>query len=157
MKRLKRKFDSCRIRDTSRWAIKITVCRINEQNVGWDEFGTYDVKGLKNFPHNITSFHKDILDKSRGNCNSRLGVRSVKADLLDVKWTVNLSCMRSRNSCALSWFLSAQTRGLAPQARLGFLLNTCNGGRILTRSWNAEWIHKSGRQNKRKYSVNKSA
>jgi len=26
--------------------IKITVCRIKEQNVGWDEFGTYDVKGL---------------------------------------------------------------------------------------------------------------
>jgi len=22
------------------------VCRIKEQNVGWDEFGTYDVKGL---------------------------------------------------------------------------------------------------------------
>jgi len=21
------------------------VCRIKEQNVGWDEFGTYDVKG----------------------------------------------------------------------------------------------------------------
>ena len=26
--------------------IKITVGRIKEQNVGWDEFGTYDVKGL---------------------------------------------------------------------------------------------------------------
>jgi len=22
------------------------VCRIKEQNVGWDEFGTYDIKGL---------------------------------------------------------------------------------------------------------------
>jgi len=22
------------------------VCKIKEQNVGWDEFGTYDVKGL---------------------------------------------------------------------------------------------------------------
>jgi len=29
--------------------IKITVCRIKEQNVGWDEFGTYDVKGLRLF------------------------------------------------------------------------------------------------------------
>jgi len=43
---MKRKCDSGRIRDTGRCAIKITVCRIKEQNVGWDEFGTYDVKGI---------------------------------------------------------------------------------------------------------------
>jgi len=24
---------------------KIIVCRINKQNVGWDEFRTYDIKG----------------------------------------------------------------------------------------------------------------
>jgi len=45
--RMKRKCDSSRIRDTGRWAIKITVCRKKEQNVGWDEFGTYHIKGLR--------------------------------------------------------------------------------------------------------------
>jgi len=42
---LKRKCDSGRIRDTGRCVIKITVCRTKQQNVRWDEFGTYDVKG----------------------------------------------------------------------------------------------------------------
>ena len=46
IKCLKRKCKSGWIQDTGCWMIKINVCRINEQIVGWDEFDTYDIKGL---------------------------------------------------------------------------------------------------------------
>ena len=55
IKCLKRKCDSGRIRDNGCWAIKITVCRINEQSFAWDEFGTYDIKGLSICPLHLQS------------------------------------------------------------------------------------------------------